>query len=247
MPDEGFGKNVDGVVSPASGGADGITDDADFSAGEGDGESGDAEPIDWQKTVARASEAARMQGHLPAHLSRFVGDFLQPVVPWQDKLRLAVTDVLSKTRLDWSYPARRSEAYGCYCPREEYLGFDVSICVDTSGSISADELRRAISEINDIVTMTGGDGRYIVGDAAVHADVALADFHPDLLKGGGGTSFVPHFDHLERYPTKLCIFFTDTFGTFPDRHPDFPVLWAVYQSAVPSAVVPFGEIIPIEL
>ena len=230
---------VDGVVDVATIGGIGIDIDFDVEP---------VEPIDWGMEVARAAEAARMKGCLPAHLARFVGALLTPVIPWQDKLRLAITEVMSRTRDDWTTPHRRSEAYGYYAPTERFLGFDVSVCVDTSGSIGDAELRRAVSEIRSIVEQTGGDGRYIVGDAAVHADIALMDFHPKILEGGGGTSFIPHFEHLELYPTKLCVFFTDTFGDFPEREPAFPVIWAVYKPAMAAgAAVPFGEIIEVEV
>lgn len=234
---------IDGVVDEVLIGGLGADIDRDS-----DGEGGGDEETDWGTVLARAAEAARMTSRLPDHLKRIVGGLLEPTIPWQEKLKMAVVEVLSKTRVDWTTPHRRSESYGYYAPREEYLGFDVSICVDTSGSISADELRRAVSEIDAIVRETSGEGRYIVGDAAVHADVSLKDFQPDLLEGGGGTSFVPHFEHLERYPTKLCVFFTDTFGQFPENEPDFPVIWAVYKPALSGgASVPFGEIVEVEV
>jgi len=42
------------------------------------------------------------------------------------------------------------------------------------------------------------------------------------------------------------IYFTDTFGEFPDTEPNYPVIWAVYKSAAElGATVPFGEMIVI--
>jgi len=229
---------TDGVVD--IGVIGGLGDDTEWEAG--------SDEVDWGMEVARAAEAARMKGDLPAHIARFVGGLLTPVISWQDQLRLAVTEALSKTRDDWSMPHRRSEAYGFYAPMERFLGFDVSVCVDTSGSVTSAELKRAVSEIQSIVEQTGGEGRYLVGDAAIHADVALRDFRPEMLSGGGGTSFVPHFEYLERYPTKMCIFFTDTFGEFPLKTPSFPVIWAVYRPAMQSgAAVPFGEIVEVDV
>ena len=245
VPADQFPDPIDGIIDISEIGGLG----GDVMTDAGAGETDEDEPVEWAGVVSSAAAAARMQGKLPAHIDRMVRDILEPKIPWQDKLKLAVSEALSKTRLDWSTPHRRSEAYGVYTPREEYLGFDVSICVDTSGSISEEELKRAVSEIDYIVKQTSGEGRYIMGDASVHADIALSEFRPDILQGGGGTSFVPHFDHLEEHPTKLCIFFTDTFGEFPDYTPSFPVIWAVYKPAMQSGhvQVPFGEIIEVEV
>jgi len=66
--------------------------------------------------------------------------------------------------------------------------------------------------------------------------------------GGGGTSFVPLFEHLRFSPTKTLIVFTDTWGTMPEFVPEFPVVWAVYQKAgedVSSRMIPFGEIVAV--
>jgi predicted metal-dependent peptidase len=41
----------------------------------------------------------------------------------------------------------------------------------------------------------------------------------------------------------MLIYFTDTFGTFPEREPEYPVIWAVYESAAKAARVPFGEVV----
>ena len=48
--------------------------------------------------------------------------------------------------------------------------------------------------------------------------------------GGGGTRFEPVFDHIAadtEHDTPEClIYLTDGLGSFPDREPDYPVLWA---------------------
>jgi predicted metal-dependent peptidase len=200
----------------------------------------------WRERILGAFQSARAMGSVPATLTRAISNLLEPEVDWRDALFVAMCENLGKTRINWALPSRRSDDMGLHIPHEEELGYDVSIAVDTSGSISCENLRRACSEISTIVEAAGGSGRFIVGDASVHNDVPLKEFDADLLQGGGGTDFSPVFKHLEEHPTRLLIYFTDTWGTFPPTPPDFPVIWAVYESAQDEAVhVPFGEIVRI--
>ncbi|MFN3883741.1 MAG: VWA-like domain-containing protein, partial [Rhodocyclaceae bacterium] len=62
---------------------------------------------------------------------------------------------------------------------------------------------------------------------------------PRRFEGGGGTSFVPVFEWLERAGQRpdALIYFTDADGEFPARAPDYPVLWLVKG----RAPVPFGR------
>jgi predicted metal-dependent peptidase len=80
-------------------------------------------------------------------------------------------------------------------------------------------------------------------DAKVHKveefdpEEAEVQFHP---VGGGGTSFIPVFEEIEKRDIKpaLLIYFTDLLGRFPEVAPNYPVLWV---STNENAVAPFGE------
>jgi predicted metal-dependent peptidase len=185
-------------------------------------------------------------GSLPMALERSISELLDPEIDWRQSLFLSVTAALGKNALNWGIPHRRSDALGIHMPLEEELGYDVSVAVDTSGSVSKENLRRACSEIAGIIQSAGGQGRFLVGDASVNCDIPLAEFDATLLEGGGGTDFDPVFRHLEDHPTRLLVYFTDTWGNFPATEPSFPVVWAVYASAISAgAKVPFGEIVQI--
>ncbi len=201
------------------------------------------EEAQWRERVIGAFQAARAMGSVPSEIERAVSEMLDPEVDWRDKLVQAVSDELGRMVIDWGCPGRRSDGVGVHTPAESSLGHDVSVAVDTSGSISAENLKRACAEILAIVEEAGGAGRFLVGDAAVHKDMLLREFDASGIVGGGGTSFAPIFQHLEEHPTRMLIYFTDTFGTFPEEEPGYPVIWAVYQSAAGRAQVPFGEVV----
>ena len=60
-----------------------------------------------------------------------------------------------------------------------------------------------------------------------------------MIKGCGGTSFLPVFDWVERaglFPD-LLIYFTDAQGAFPPEAPHYPVVWLVKG----RSQVPWGQ------
>jgi predicted metal-dependent peptidase len=64
-------------------------------------------------------------------------------------------------------------------------------------------------------------------------------------KGGGGTNFIPVFEHIadEGMEPSALIYLTDLEGTFPQHEPDYPVLWVdTYGKHKP----PFGEHVRME-
>ncbi len=67
------------------------------------------------------------------------------------------------------------------------------------------------------------------------------------VKGGGGTSFKPFFQWVERENAHgnlpVCIYFTDGYGDFPSNAPDSPVLWLVLSGGLESSRYPFGEVV----
>lgn len=202
---------------------------------------------EWQANVIAAALGAKAQGRLSAGARRLVDLTQGGVVPWTEKLRLALAETNTFSTLDWASPSRRADATGCFMPRELMQGFDVTVYVDTSGSISRENLETAVREISSILAATHGTIRWLEGDAEILRDEWIGQA-PEELSGGGGTSFVPLFDHLRDSPTRTLIVFTDTWGEMPDFIPDYPVIWAVYgenEKEVEGRVVPFGEVIPV--
>ena len=86
-----------------------------------------------------------------------------------------------------------------------------------------------------------------VCDADIHQFYHNPVF-PIEVKGGGGTSFVPVFRGVEerKLNPAILVYFTDGWGTFPDRAPSYPVLWVVVEGPDTIGVeFPFGRVIMI--
>lgn len=203
----------------------------------------------WRDRIISAYQAATLAGSVPDSIQLAISSMLQPKIAWRDQIFAVVADSVAKTRTEWGIPDRRSEGLGFYYPSEEGLGLDVSVAIDTSGSVDETALCQASSEILSIAKDAGAECRLIVCDARINGDNPLRDFSPTMIKGGGGTKFTPVFEHLDRHPPRLLIYFTDLMGEFPNEAPSYPVIWAVYSrgklSEIPS--VPFGEVVEIPL
>ena len=219
-----------------------------------DGASGAAEPqplsaselesltAQWQQRLAGAAQQAQQAGKLGGILGRMVGELMQPKLPWRMLLARYMTQY---ARDDYSYmrPSRREGEM--IFPSLRSAQADIFVVLDSSGSISEQEIDEFMSEINAIK----GQLRARI---ALHAcDTALAKDGPWLfepwdefsmpttIQGGGGTDFRPIFEwmlHQGREPD-LLLYFTDAVGEFPPVEPAFPVLWLVKG----KAPVPWGQ------
>ena len=63
-------------------------------------------------------------------------------------------------------------------------------------------------------------------------------------KGGGGKRFESVFEHLDESgePPVALVYLTDGLGSFPERAPEYPVLWATTE----REEFPFGEVVAID-
>jgi predicted metal-dependent peptidase len=208
----------------------------------------------WRRAIQSAKDAAKAMGQMPAHLERFVDSLLEAKVPWEDKLRKAMTKTTGRDTTNWNRPHRRRYiTQGLIMPT--YSGFGagtIVFAVDTSGSMSNDELRQALGECDKILTDCNPERVILIGcDARVETVIELQD--GDTLQsniprigGGGGTSFIPPFEYCrdEGIKPDTFVYFTDTGGAFPTEEPPYPVIWCVSEQWCEP---PFGEVIPVEV
>lgn len=185
---------------------------------------------DWKERLVEAVSIAKMKGNLPAGLERLVDEAVTPKVPWYAILEQYVNEIMRDDYNELIHD-RRFVQYGIYLPDMYSEGCDVCIAIDTSGSIGPEEIKIFVSEAVGILRSRNVRSvRVISCDAAIHADVTLSawDPLPDNFPGGGGTDFTPVFDLLaEEGKRPAClIYLTDTYGSFPEDPPNYPVIWA---------------------
>jgi predicted metal-dependent peptidase len=191
------------------------------------------------------------QGFGSSCLKRLVEAIVEPVVPWTQYLWIFV-DQISRDEYNWNRINKRYVSQGYYFPSlyNEKLGFIV-VVIDTSGSISKNDLEKFNSEINSIKGTYNCKVMVIYCDSKVNTEVVETfdedeevDLHP---YGGGGTDFRPAFRYLEvtelEDQVKCLLYFTDGIcSSYPEVPPEYPVLWVGTRKFLPK----FGEFVLME-
>ena len=175
-------------------------------------------------------------------LQRIIDDVANPLVDWQTLLRI-FADKVVKNEFSWNKPNRRLINRGLYLPSRS--GRDLGnlvVVIDTSGSVSQDDLNQIAAELNEIRSIYTCKIVVLYVDSKV-ANVEEYETYDELNlvpHGGGGTSFIPAFDWLEEHdeiePTCL-IYFTDGLCYSYPEEPSYPVLWIGTRSFTPK----FGD------
>jgi predicted metal-dependent peptidase len=196
----------------------------------------------WQSRLASAAQAAIQAGRLSDSIARALGNLIQPRVPWRS---LLARFLMSVARDDYSFQRSARRDGEALLPRLASGGISLVVALDTSGSISEEDMREFASEVDALKGQ-------IQANLVLHAcdDRLCADGPwrfapwdpvrlPNTLSGRGGTRFTPIFEWIER--EQLCpdllVYFTDAQGEFPSAAPPYPVIWLVKG----RAAVPWGE------
>ncbi len=183
-----------------------------------------------KKELAGALHAAKMQGKMPLGLERLIGDLLEPKVNWRAELAQYLKDVSNRADYSFSKPNMRYAHTGFILPSLKVdKGGDIGEIIDTSGSISQEDLNLAGGEVVGIST------ELHVGHHVVYVDTQVYNpqyFEPDetptfKADGGGGSNMTPGFKWmLKNAPDVLAILcFTDGYIDYPKEDPGIPVLW----------------------
>ena len=207
----------------------------------------------WKESVTTAIQNANAKGSLPGGMEEYINEILMPKVPWQEILYRYLQT--AKGNADYvSYPFNRMHIHReIFLPSLQGEMIEMVCSLDTSGSISRDDLVRYFSEIRGICSMFGN---YIIHlfqcDTKIHSyDIITEDDEmPNLVTGGGGTSFIPLFDRLleEQLEELPVVYFSDLDGNFPKKHIGDGVFWLVRKNQLKFGCkeAPFGTIVEID-
>lgn len=234
---------------------------ADPKAPPGEGRSmADSNRIRQAVAEAVVSEASRGRGSVPAGMARWAGEITKPaVIRWQDQFAHVARSVYGAMAGHTDYffgkPSRKQSGvgYGIGKPVMPALRSPrpvVKFAVDTSGSMSEKNVTDAIIEAGGILKTLGCPIEFIACDAAVHAAKTVRTVQEiiPLIKGGGGTDFVPIFEHIakSRPPPDILVVATDGMGRAPELAPRFKVIWLLMNSG-DRAPVAWGKTIHVNV
>jgi predicted metal-dependent peptidase len=203
---------------------------------------------DWQAATEAAAMVAAQQGEGAGWLQYVIDQARKPKVDWTAETRRFMQQIAS-TDYSWRVPNRRYVARGLIMPAlsEPQMGLMV-VVRDTSGSC-ASEAGQFTAEVQAIIEEVKPERVMVIdADWIVQRvwELERGDGMPESMEkshGGGGTSFVPPFDLIEKVGEQpaCMVYLTDLYGNFPKVAPDYPVLWV---STSDERRVPFGEVVP---
>jgi predicted metal-dependent peptidase len=208
----------------------------------------DAIKDEIKEAMLQAAQACGA-GNLPAGVKRMVKDLTEPMIGWKELLEQQIQSTI-KSDYTFARPGRKSWHMDAILPgTKPGETIDVFIGIDTSGSITDNDLKIFLSEIKGIMESYDEYKIHVVGwDTQVHNSgiftsenlADIAEFHPG---GGGGTDPMCVWAHLieEGIEPKKLIMFTDYcfFGWDPARVESYcDTVWIIKGN--PSAEPEFG-------
>ena len=193
--------------------------------------------------LTTAQQMERSGRSIPDTVKTLISRMLTPRLNW----KMLLAQYLSKLcygRYRWFPPSRRHLHQGLYLPsitREKRL--QAVIAIDTSGS-TEEFLPAFLGEFAAIIRTFGHFTVTLIQcddeirNVATYTDRLPALSEMGKLKGGGGTDFCPVFRYVGKHPElkpDVLVYFTDGYGTAPDKQPAYPVLWVLTpDSEIPA-------------
>ena len=195
---------------------------------------------------SRDRAGSRGWGMLPNRIKELIDAAVErrkPKLDWRRVVRLFAASS-RKTRVV-NTMRRRSKRYGTYPGIRVHRFQRLAVAIDTSGSVSDDELSDFFAEIHGIWRQ-GAEITIIECDAAVQRTYPYNGILPTRVAGRGGTTFNPVFTWLNsnrmvRYDG--CIYLTDGGAAAPTVQPSCKLLWVVTSDGVVGEHLRFGRAI----
>lgn len=213
----------------------------------------------WVKNFAECCEAIKVRdasnnrGTLPMFAQRMLEKFKKTQTDW----RTILNDFIQEEICDYSFspPDRRFQDSPFFLPDFNEMGkndnvSDILFFIDTSGSISDNDMTTAYSEIKGAIDQYDGKLKGWLGffDAAIIEPKPFSSFEEFIVikpAGGGGTDFQIIFEyvnqHMKEKKPNCIIILTDGCAQFPKEElaNDIPVLWLINNQDITP---PWGKV-----
>lgn len=222
--------------------------DGDDEEGEGSSAVSDMgkEADDWKNYMSEAITHAKQRGIMPAGMESVIGDILNPKLNWKHLLRRYITNTIPH---DYTFKNPNMKIPHVILPGSEKESIDVVVHIDTSGSISDEELQAFMSEVLSVCNSFRNINMTLIqADMEIQRVDRLGSHNKrrvkDLqVKGRGGTSHKPVWEYINNYikQCRILISLTDLGSDIePHDKPRYDVIWVV-PKADAHHEVPFGK------
>jgi predicted metal-dependent peptidase len=181
-------------------------------------------------------------GSVPGDIAAMVNEMNKSQVNWKQQLRQFYVATLKSTRMPTR--KRRNRRYGILQPgNKKKPELHLALCVDTSGSVSDEELGMFWGEMQAISSL-GVKITIIEADCTVQN---VYDFEPKKtpsFSGRGGTAYTPAIEKAIELKADGIIYCGDFDTADTPEDPRKPFLWVGVRNSPPPAT--FGRVVYLE-
>jgi predicted metal-dependent peptidase len=199
-----------------------------------DGEAGEVNEDFAKNTVKKALEKAVEKcggaGNVPSDVQAALNKLRKSSVNWKQQLRRFFCRYGKFSKINTR--KRRNRRFGLLVSGKKVKPHThIAIAVDTSGSVSDDELEQFFSEIKKIHA-NGVKMTIIEADCVIKNMYEYDPKKPVQISGRGGTAYMPAIQRATELEVDGLIYFGDG-DIFNETliKPKFPVLWALVRNS----------------
>lgn len=190
------------------------------------------------------SKAAKEAGSMPSTVESIVDRInKKPVIRWQEELKNFIGSVKCPYKLTILRRSRRQPTRFDIKGRLSDRKLNLAVAIDTSSSMSDDDIKFIFNEIFNIVKAVKFKLTIIECDCEIN-HVYTANNENEIttkVHGRGGTSFTPVFKYIKenKLNPDVLIYFTDGYGEReidPVYRPNCKVMWVLNEKATDLSV-----------
>jgi predicted metal-dependent peptidase len=192
------------------------------------------------------SEAIKQQGDVPGGLLRMAEKLTAPpLLDWKTELTAATVNSVATTKYgmsDYSFgrPNKRHQKSKILFPSMITHLPKVGVLIDTSGSMSEEDVGAGLAQIRHILSNLGSEVYLAVVDCSLQyfgRAKTVAEI-TTKLKGGGGTDLRPGFDKLTEVKCDVIIAVSDCYASFPEKQPAGKTIFLIPNG---GTMAPWGK------
>jgi predicted metal-dependent peptidase len=207
-----------------------------------------------EKIAKRVSDAIlsakKMAGKIPGSLEDELGTLTKPKIRWQDIVRCKLTKARTGGgKNDWTKFQTKPMFCGLMTPKRKHYVATFGCLVDTSGSMSSEDIAFGISQLMSLDERS--EGTVVPADSIIYWDEStkikkanIEELSKIKIVGRGGTVWGEFFEEYENHIGKcdFLIIITDGF-LYEDvnslKDPGIDVLWLITSGT--NFAQPFGK------
>lgn len=184
----------------------------------------------------------RAAGKLPGNLKRVIEEVIESKIPWTQMFSKFTAKYLKASYV--TTLKRESRRLGDLARgRRQKRKLAAAVITDTSASIGDENLAQFSGQI-DKIYKAGVKVTMIAADAEVTDVYEYKGKISEInYAGGGGTSFIPAFEYIQktRMEVDVVIYLTDGYGNAPDTF-DIPTIWCLVPDGKKPSTPGGGEV-----